>query len=141
MTDNVIPFSLASRGDLIANFTTPAPPIDNRPVLSRDYKTMSFGEMTRELGYDKHGQRTQINKLRALADHAGMPLPKNPRISHGRPAVGSANIVTASLWDRGTFLAWRDFYTVPPAAVSAGRSFSVRNTLAANAAAVAGGRR
>ena len=75
-------------------------------VAARRY--MDLAEVARRLCMEDCARRTLIDRLRGLHDHAGMPLPRNPRFVGGRPAAGAQAIHAGSRWDRGEMLAWLD---------------------------------
>lgn len=111
------------------------------PVMSLRWRDITLADVIAELGLQQHSTRTAIEKLRALARHSGLPLPRNPRIVDGVPVAGADNICARSVWDRGEFLAWRDFHrtaaSTPPGIARPHRA-QLRRTLAARAQSIAG---
>jgi hypothetical protein len=106
---------------VVVPFTRPRSPASAEPAaapeaaapavrLAMHHRNMALREVVADLGFQHHTTRTAIEKLRALARHSGMPLPRNPRVVHGVPVAGADNISARSIWDRGEFLAWRDFH-------------------------------
>ncbi len=93
----------------------PAPALPPAVPLARA-SLWTVMDLAHRLALDRHTPRVVIEKLRALAAHAGLPMPVNPRIIGGRPATGTARICAASLWDKGQVLAWLDNGGTTPAA-------------------------
>jgi hypothetical protein len=78
------------------------------PVRSRAMRPGGYtiADVARPLGLLDFAIRTIIEKLRLLAEHDGMPLPRTPRIVDGRPMRGPRAIHYHSRWDAGEFDAW-----------------------------------
>lgn len=68
----------------------------------------AIGDVARPLGLSHFAVRTIIDKLRVLAKHDGMPLPRTPRIVDHKPVTGPESIYCKSRWDAGEFDAWLD---------------------------------
>lgn len=125
----------------------PAPPAGRAPRRAfATWRDMALADVIAELGLGAYATRTAIDKLRALAVHSGMPLPRNPRTTGGVPATGADNICARSIWDRGEWLAWRDFHRSgtnaigkAPPAPSEREQARLRERLANRARAGAGG--
>lgn len=83
----------------------PARPL---PVLSGRRGEYGLGDVARALSLLDYSPARIIEKLRALALHSGMPLPRNPRIVKGVPVRGARSIHRRSKWDAGAFDAWLD---------------------------------
>jgi hypothetical protein len=68
----------------------------------------ALGDVARDLSLAHFAVRSIIEKLRALAKHDGMPLPRTPRVVEGRTITGPDSIYCKSRWDAGEFDAWLD---------------------------------
>ena len=66
----------------------------------------ALADVARELKLSHFSVRSIIEKLRALAKHAAMPLPRTPRFVLGQPVLGPRAICRASRWDAGEIDAW-----------------------------------
>jgi len=146
----VVPFHRPQDKPPTPNIILPAPPAPpagaapRRPFAA--WRDMGLADVIAELGLGNYATRTAIDKLRALAVHSGMPLPRNPRLQRGVPATGADNICARSIWDRGEWLAWRDFHRTgsnaignAPPAPSEREQARLRERLANRARAGAGG--
>jgi len=65
-----------------------------------------LADCARPLGLSEFAIRTIIEKLRLLAEHDDMPLPRTPRFVEGRKIDGPHAIHAHSRWDAGEFDAW-----------------------------------
>lgn len=126
-----------------ASHTPPAPPPD-RPELGtalsfhsdRDIRMM---EIAARLGIAHQTRQTIVQKLRNLANHHGLPLPRSIRFWKGQATTGPKSIHANSIWDRYPVDCWFDERTAPAtrarlATVSHDR---LRAGLAARAAEIA----
>jgi hypothetical protein len=139
----VLPFTAPHQSPRATPALSPADAAP-RPQLAVHFRNMPLREVVAELGFQHHTTRTAIEKLRALARHSGMPLPRNPRMVHGVPVAGADNICARSIWDRGEFLAWRDFHrtgsmsaVATPPTVARHQHGQLRDRLARRAAGAA----
>lgn len=66
----------------------------------------ALADVARRLGLLDFSIRTIVDKLRTLARHDGMPLPRTPRIVKSEPLRGPLVIYSRSRWNAGEFDAW-----------------------------------
>lgn len=101
--------------------------------------TYAVADVARRLHLNHHRTlRTVITKLRTLAAHDGMPLPRNPRIYDDVVIRGPRSICSTSLWDAGEFDAWLADRHPPSPALAMVDQRAIRTDLAARAASLAG---
>jgi hypothetical protein len=118
--------------------TFPAPRASSSlPLLGGRRGEYAVGDIARALSLRYRETRRIIAALRALAANSGMPLPRNPRLLHGREVRGPAAIHKASIWDAGEFDAWIDGRTSPPGAGTPRVAPPVRAEMARRAAELA----
>jgi hypothetical protein len=70
------------------------------------HRLYCLADVAGPLGLGHFAIRTIIEKLRLLAEHDGMPLPRTPRFVDGRQLQGPFAIHAHSRWDAGEFDAW-----------------------------------
>lgn len=102
-----------------------------------------FRAMVRLFGWeaDDLAPRTLIQRLRALHQNEGLPLPCNTRMIGGRRATGAAAIWRGSQWDAAAVDAWLHPAPHCPGAVARHPAAppALRHQLALNAAKMAAG--
>jgi hypothetical protein len=84
------------------------PAIGSLPATGGRRGEYALGDVARDLSLSHFAVRSIIAKLRALAEHDGMPLPRTPRVVEGRAVTGPDSIYCRSRWDAGEFDAWLD---------------------------------
>lgn len=83
------------------------PPDAPRRIIGGGRTTgYTLADVARPLALSDFAIRTIIEKLRLLAEHDGMPLPRTPRFVDNRPIRGPRMIHANSRWDAGEFDAW-----------------------------------
>lgn len=95
-------------------------PLDRRTGgIPRPRREYDFADMVRLLALHSLSVRTQIARLRLLAEQASLPLPKSVRVWSGRVVPGALAICQQSLWCALQVDAWVDMQGQPPPAASA----------------------
>lgn len=119
--------------------TAAAPATDLPPVTGGRRGEYALGDIARQLRMAHLGTRTIIAKLRALAAHDRMPLPRTPRVIEGKPVHGPDSIYRLSRWDAGEFDAWLDGRSpTSPAGAPAILATPIREDMRRRAAQLAG---
>lgn len=116
-----------------------APATDLPPVTGGRRGEYALGDVARQLRMSHLGTRTIIAKLRALAQHEQMPLPRTPRVIDGKPVRGPDCIYRLSRWDAGEFDAWLEGSSpTSPAGAPAVLAAPIREDMRRRAAQIAG---
>ena len=117
----------------------PAEPSARVVSLPLGVRRYGLADVARALYLSDLPIRAIIEKLRLLAAHDDMPLPRNPRFFAGRPINGPQSIHARSLWDAGEYDAWLNGrHPGAPAADLAQLPGSLREELRARAQQIAG---
>lgn len=78
------------------------------PAFAARRRSYTLDDVIALCGLDGLSRRVAVDRLRELAQQAGMPLPKNPRRWQGVLQVGPLAIGTRSVWCALRFDAWLD---------------------------------
>lgn len=110
--------------------------------VSTPHGPVTLHEIARRLGMNALSARSIIDQVRLLNKGYGFPDPSNPRFEKGRLVTGPRAIVQRSLWPRDVVEAWFGSHRSPTnSALSDPLAIErTRQSLAANARRVAGGR-